>query len=134
MIFFTENPTILDVGDFYAVQNMSGLPRLPSGKTTIGQGYSLVASPNVTQVITGSVSFQYLGIDALVEGISEREEDQLVIYFWDGRDWQALDTVLNTTYNLASAKSQGSGVYVLLGPAFVELENHVYLPVVLRGK
>jgi hypothetical protein len=134
MIFFTENPAIFDVGDLYTVQNMAGLPSLPAGKTTIGQAYSLVASPNVTQVITGSVSFQYLGIDTLVEGISEREEDQLAIYFWDGSDWQALDTVLNTTYNLASAVSQGSGVYVLLGPAFVERENRIYLPVVLREK
>ena len=105
---------------------------LPAGKTTIGQGYSLVASPHVTQVISGSISFQYLGIDALVEGISEREEQQLVIYFWDGSRWRALDTVIDTTYNLASATSQGSGVYALLGPAIIELENDVYLPLILR--
>jgi hypothetical protein len=134
MIFFTENPTIFDVGDFYTVQNMAGLPSLPAGKTTIGQGYNLVASPNVTQVLTGSVSFQYLGIDALVEGISEREEDQLTIYFWDGNHWRALNTVLNTTYNLASAPSQGSGIYALLGPVSVELDVHVYLPLILKGE
>jgi hypothetical protein len=133
MIFFTANPAVFAVGDFYTVQNMAGLPPLPAGKTTIGHGYSLVSSPNVTQVITGSVSFQYLGIEALVEGISEREEDQLAIYFWEGNNWQVLDTVLNTTYNLASAASQGSGVYALLGPAFVALENDVYLPVVLKS-
>ena len=73
-----------------------------------------------------------VGIDALVEGFSEREEDQLAIYFWGGDTWQALDTVLNTTYNLASAPSQGSGVYALLGPALVERDIAVYLPLILR--
>jgi hypothetical protein len=134
MIFFTENPSTFDVGELYTVQNMAGLPSLPAGKTTIGQGYNLVASPNVTQVLTGSVSFQYRGIDALVEGISEREENQLTIYFWDGNHWRTLNTVLNTTYNLASAPSQGSGIYALLGPVFIELDVRVYLPLILKGE
>jgi hypothetical protein len=47
----------------------------------------------------------------LVEGKDERE---LTIHFWDGSGWEALRTVRNTTYNMASAPSQGPGVYALL--------------------
>lgn len=111
MIFFIANPSIFDEGELYAVQNMAGLPTLPVGKTAVGQGYHLVASPNITRVITGSISFQYMESDALIEGVSE---DELAIHFWDESGWRALETVRNTTYNLASAPSQGDGVYALL--------------------
>jgi hypothetical protein len=111
MIFFTANPGIFNEGEFYAIQNMAGLPPLPAGKTAVGQGYHLVASPNVTRVVTGSISFQYMESDALIEGVSE---DELIIHFWDGRSWRALETVRDTTYNLTSAPSQGDGVYALL--------------------
>jgi hypothetical protein len=132
MIFFTENPAIFQVGELYTIQNMSGLPALPPNKTVVGQGYNLVASPSVTQIISGSISFQYLGINALVEGITEEEEEQLTIQFWNGNHWRALDTTLNTYYNLASARSQGSGIYALFGPAPVEpVYNHVFLPLTL---
>ncbi|MFQ5578193.1 MAG: hypothetical protein ACE5G8_14505, partial [Anaerolineae bacterium] len=110
MIFFTENPIIFDEGDFYTVQNMAGLPPLPTGKTPIGQGYSLVASPGAP-VITGSVSFQYLGSDALTEGV---DESQLALHFWDGSGWRVVATSVSTYYNLASGPSQGAGVYALL--------------------
>ena len=112
MIFFTENPITFNEGELYAIQSMASLPPLPEGKVAIGQGYNLVASPNVTQVITGSISFQYLTIDVLVERVCE---ENLAIHFWDGSEWQKLDTNTDIYYNLASAPSQGSGVYALLG-------------------
>jgi hypothetical protein len=130
MIFFTDNPALFDVGDLYTVQTMAGLPSLPQGLTTVGQVYNLVASPNFTHTIKGSISFQYLGIDALVEGISEQEEGQLAIFFWDGNDWRALDTTLDTYHNLASSPSQGGGIYALLGPAPVGPRFELYLPLV----
>jgi hypothetical protein len=111
MIFFTANPGMFNQGEFYTVQNMAGLPPLPAGKTAVGQSYHLAASPNVTRVVTGSISFQYMESDALIEGVSE---DELIIHFWDGRSWRALETVRDTTYNLTSAPSQGDGVYALL--------------------
>ncbi|MCX7682574.1 MAG: hypothetical protein N2508_11545, partial [Anaerolineae bacterium] len=111
MIFFTADPVAFKEGELYTIQGMVGLPPLPVGKTAIGPGYSLMASPGITRVITGSISFQYLGVDALVEGVSE---DELTIHFWNGRGWRTLPTIRNAYYNLASAPSQGPGVYALL--------------------
>ena len=113
LIFFVENPLTFAEGELYAIQSAGSLPTLPPGKVAIGQGYSLVASPNVTQAITSSISFRYLSMDVLAEGV---DEDELAIHFWDtGRQrWRTLDTVLDTYYNMASAAGQGSGVYALL--------------------
>ena len=55
MIFFTENPIVFKVGEFFAIQSMSGLPPLPPGRILVGQGYNLVASSSLTRVITGSI-------------------------------------------------------------------------------
>ena len=62
-------------------------------------------------MITGSVSFQYLGNDVLVAGA---DENQLTIHFWNGQIWQALPTMRNAYFNLASAPSHGAGIYALL--------------------
>ncbi len=62
------------------MQGVASLPLLPPGKTAISQGYSIDASPNVTRPITGSVSFQYLSVDVLLEGA---DEEELRIHFWD---------------------------------------------------
>lgn len=113
MIFFTPNPIIFKVGQFYTIQSMAALPHLPTGKTIIGQGYSLVATAG-TPVITGSVSFQYLESDVLV---AAADESRLAIHFWDGRTWRALPTVRDPFVNLASAASQGAGVYALMAGA-----------------
>jgi hypothetical protein len=111
MILFTENPSHFDVGELYTIQSMAGLPDLPEGKTVIGEGYRLVASPAVTRVLTGSISFQYHSADVLLEGA---DEEELTIHFWDDGIWQALPTVRAPYYNLASAPGQGAGVYALL--------------------
>jgi len=42
------------------------------------------------------------------------DEDDLRLYFWDSGEWMELDTVLDTTYNMASAHSQGPGIYALM--------------------
>ena len=112
MTYFDRNFD-LDEGQFYTVQVMAGLPNLPAGKIAIGRGYNLFATGFATHTnpLTGSVSFQYLGNDVLVEG---KSEDELGIHFWDGQRWQALNTQVDTTYNMASAQSQGAGVYALL--------------------
>jgi hypothetical protein len=53
----------------------------------------------------------YFGNDVLAEA---RSEDELAIHFWDGSGWLALKSEVDTTFNLASARSQGPGVYTLL--------------------
>jgi hypothetical protein len=110
MIFFTPNPVIFQEGQFYTIQGMAALPALPIGKTIMGQGYSLVATAG-TPVITGSISFQYLESDVLVSGVNE---NQLTVHFWDGQIWRALPTVRDPYFNLASARSQGPGIYALM--------------------
>jgi subtilisin-like proprotein convertase family protein len=118
MIFFTANPLVFAEGQFYTIQGMAGLPALPPGRTVIGQGYNLVATPG-TPVITGSVSIQYLSNDVLVAGANE---EQLTIYFWDGSKWNELETTRNTYFNLASAPSQGAGIYALMSSLQVPLK------------
>jgi len=110
MIFFAPEDIVFDEGQFYTVQDMASLPQLPRGKTAIGQGYNLFATSDAP-VLTGSISFQYLGNDVLVEGAAE---DHLTIHHWDGSRWQALNTYRDSYYNFASAASQGVGVYALL--------------------
>jgi hypothetical protein len=114
MTYFDRNFNLAE-GQFYTVQDMAGLPELPpeNEKVAIGRGYNLFATGFVTTTnpLTGSVSFQYLGNDVLTE---EMSESQLGIHFWDGSRWLALMTSLDQTYNLASARSQGPGVYALL--------------------
>ena len=113
MIFFDTSDISFDEGQFYTVQNMASLPPLPDGKLAIGQGYNLFATgfPVNNSVLTGSITFQYLGDDVLIEG---KSEDELSIHFWDGAQWRTLATHLDTTFNLASASSQGAGIYALL--------------------
>ena len=91
---------------------------MPPGRTVIGQGYNLVASPGATLPITSSVSIQYLSHDVEVAGA---EESDLTLYYWDGSAWLALETVLDTYYNLASAPSQGAGIYALLASMEISL-------------
>jgi FG-GAP-like repeat/FG-GAP repeat/IPT/TIG domain len=110
MIFFPTEPTPFQAGEFYAIQDMASLPELPSGKQVIGASYRLVAAPG-TPIVPGSITFQYREIDAQTEGANEAA---LMIHFWDGTAWHVLDTVRNVTYNMASAHSQGPGVYALL--------------------
>jgi hypothetical protein len=117
MIFFTENPIDFITGTFFTIQGMAGLPPLPLGRTLVGQGYNLVASPGVTLPF-GSVSIQYLSNDVLVAGA---DEEDLTLYYWDGVSWTALDTVLDTYFNLASAPSQGEGVYALMASVKIPL-------------
>lgn len=113
MIFFATAELTLTEGQFFSIQDMAGLPTLPDQKIAIGQGYNLFAQgfPTETNVLTGSVSFQYLGSDIILEQVKETE---LTIHFWDGAAWSALPTYVDPYFNLASARSQGPGVYALL--------------------
>lgn len=127
MILFTPDEITFEEGEFYTIQGMSGLPSLPENKTVIGQGYNVVATEG-TPVITGSVSFQYLTNDVLVEGV---DEEQLTIHYWNENKtgWQALDTFRESKYNVASAVSQGTGIYALMAgatiPTVSEMTPHI---------
>ncbi len=120
MILYLSEVITFAEGQFYTIQAMAGLPDPPAGRTLVGQGYNLVATgfPTNTEALTGSVSIQYLGSDVLVAGA---DENNLDIYFWDGTDWTTLDTTLNTYFNMASARSQGTGLYALMASLKIPL-------------
>jgi hypothetical protein len=120
MILYHTDEITFAVGEFYTIQSMAGLPSLPPGRTVVGQGYNLVATGFATDtaVLTGSISFQYAGNDVL---LASANEDELSIYYWDGGDWRELDTVVDSYFNMASAHSQGPGVYALLGSVKIAL-------------
>ena len=83
MIFFTENPIAFQEGQFFTVQGMAGLPPTSPGRTVIGQGYRLIATPG-TPLPEGSVSIQYLSNDVLVAGV---DENRLSIYYYTDTTW-----------------------------------------------
>jgi hypothetical protein len=109
MSLFTPSPDFAE-GDMYTIQAMTSLPPLPPGKLALGDGYRLVSSATPL-TSAASVSFQYLGLDALKERV---DEEGLTIHFWDGTTWRALDTVVDSFTNMASARCQGDGLYALL--------------------
>lgn len=118
MFFFTSNPLIFAEGDFYTIQDMAGLPPLPPGRTVIGNGYSLVATPGAP-VMNGSISFEYLGSDVAA---ANGDEEALTVYFWNGSTWTPLPTRRDPYYNMVSALSQGAGVYVLMSSVEIPIE------------
>jgi hypothetical protein len=97
---------------------MAGLPALPPGRTAIGEGYNLLATPGAP-MLEGSIAFEYLGSDVLAAG---GNESNLTIYFWDETEWTALHTVRDPYYNLMSARSQGPGIYALMSSVQIPLE------------
>jgi hypothetical protein len=129
MILFNSDEVSFPEGTFYTLQSMAGLPELPPGKTAVGGGYYLFATPGAP-VYTGSVSFQYLESEVLTE---KANEEQLRIHFWDGAAWGVSQPyTLSTYYNLASARSQGPGVYALLAGVTTPVITD-YTPSVLRN-
>ena len=105
----------LKEGDLYTIQDVAVYPALPTNTVPVGQVYQVITSRSV-KTLTGSISFQYLGSDALALGLVEADEQALQIYHCPDRErvCKALDTIINIKYNLASAASQGSGFYALL--------------------
>ena len=78
---------------------------MPPGRALIGQAYRIIASPGVTLPV-GSVSIQYMQNDVVATGLLEED---LQLYYYDGTNWLALETIQDTYFNLVSAPSQGAG-------------------------
>ena len=112
MVFVATKAIQLDKGEFYLIQDMIGIPVITSSVKTIGPGYLLtgVGISNTAKLLDGTISFEYNGLDLLIEKV---EEDQLQIYFQENEAWQPLITYCDRYYNLVSARSRGPGVYVL---------------------
>jgi hypothetical protein len=59
-----------------------------------------------------SLTFQYLGLDALMAGGLDAE-GRLAVHRWDGNEWTRLETVVDADQNYASAGMPGPGLYAL---------------------
>jgi hypothetical protein len=115
LIIYTE-PKTLQPGDLYTVQSVNAYPQLPPNTKPVGLVYDVITSK---EGLTGSISFQYLGIDAMSLGLTEEDEQGLTIWYSGTTisGWIPLTTTLNNTYNLASAaipEKSVSGFYALL--------------------
>jgi hypothetical protein len=111
MILYTDEAIQFEVGEFYTVQQMLGLPDLPPGKVAVSAGYNIVAVG--TPPVDGSVNFQYLENNVLLAKV---EETELAIHFWNPatQQWQVLETLIDPFFNMAVARSEGLGIYALL--------------------
>ncbi len=103
---------------FYTLQATSAGIHPPPWATLVGQAYRLAASANAPDLAGTSLSFSYLGGE-----VPTGEEDWLKLYFRDGNAWRQLPTQLDTYHNMASAATQGPGVYALMSSIEVELDS-----------
>ncbi len=117
LIFYTSSEITFTVGTLFTIQNMTGLPALPPGRSLIGQAYRIIASPGAT-LPEGSVSLQYLQNDVTLAGALESD---LALYFYDGAAWRELTTIKDEYFNLVSAPSQGPGIYALFSSIRIPL-------------
>jgi len=108
VILYGENLDFED-GEFFTLQAATNLPSAPPWTTVVGQSFRLSTSANAPDLSGTSLSFNYLGAE-----VPPGEEDWLRVYYWDGADWRRLRTQLDTYYNVASAPTQGEGLYALM--------------------
>jgi len=128
MVFGAALETMEEEEWFFTLQASSILPHIPPGRTLVGQAYRLTASANAPDLSNTSISFGYLG-----EQVPPSEEGFLRLYFWDTNAdacqpnshpcWRPLTTFTDAAYNVASAKTQGTGLYALMSSLEIPLPN-----------
>jgi hypothetical protein len=117
VMLFGEDLTF-EEGEFFTLQAATTLPSPPPWTTVVGQAYRLSASPNAPDLSGTSISFGYLGGE-----VPPGEEEWLKVYFWDGDVWRPLSTWLDTYHNVASAPTQGAGLYALMSSIEIPLHG-----------
>jgi hypothetical protein len=134
--FESDEPLALQAGESIAWQSMPGTPPLPPNVAILGQSYRLDAFPT-TLVENGTVSIRFDEPAPTVQaaGVTQAGAGTPALYFWDGSAWQALETTITTPVNaadgekLASARSQGVGVYAVL---IDQDQSRLLLPLISR--
>ena len=127
----------LAAGESIAWQSMAGTPPLPADKRITGQAYRLDAFP-ASLVAEGTVQFEFEAIPGAASvgaaHVGAATSTPSVHYF-DGAGWQPLNTSIGaptsgaTDTLLASAPSQGTGVYAVLYDVVPEQDlNQIWLP------
>lgn len=126
--FIARAGITLQTGEFIALQSMAGTPPLPANSIIVDQAYRLIAYP-ASLVQQGSINLRFDLLSPLQAATVNTTSYQL--HFWDDGQWIPLETTVTTEPNggqLASATSQGDGIYALL--QMPELSESVYLPMV----
>jgi hypothetical protein len=100
------------------LQSVTRVPFAPGWATVVGQAYRLSHSANAPDLAGTTLSFNYM-----CDQVPPGEEDWLVVYYLapGATAWQALPTTLDTYYNVASARTQGEGLYVLMSSFAIPL-------------
>ncbi|MBU1032073.1 hypothetical protein KKE03_04120 [Patescibacteria group bacterium] len=86
---------------FTIINDLTGVPKLPSGKQVLGKVYAL--NTIITkQLDSGSVSLE----------LAENPPTDAELYQYNGSEWQELDAKIDGSK--LSAKSSGSGIFTVL--------------------
>lgn len=86
---------------FSIVNDLTGVPKLPSGKQVLGKVYALNV-PIAKDLPGGDVSVE----------LAEDPPDEVKLYRHNGSDWQELDTKVEGSK--LSAKANGAGIFAVL--------------------
>ena len=97
-----DRQTLSNVG-FSIVNDLTGVPKLPSGKEVLGKVYSLNV-PIAKQLPSGSISLELV----------ENPQEGAKLYSHNGSDWQELDTKIDGSK--LSTKANGAGIFAVLIP------------------
>ncbi len=95
-----DRQTLSNAG-FTIVNDLTGVPKLPSGKQILGKVYSLNA-PIAKNLPTGDISLE----------LAENPPDGAKLFRFDGSNWQELETKIDGSK--LSAKASGSGIFAVL--------------------
>ena len=102
----------------FSLQAATALPGLPTWATPIGQGYWLHASANAPSLANTAISFNYDRRD-----VPAGQEDVLHVFFWNAGAWTPLTTTINADQGIASAPTQGPGLYALVAAREIPLQG-----------
>jgi subtilisin-like proprotein convertase family protein len=116
-ILYGEN-LVFPEGEFYALQALPTVKNAPPWATVVGQAYRLMRSAGAPPLTSTS-----LGVGYMESEVTPGEEEWLRVYFSgnDGASWQPLSTTLDTYHNMASAATQGAGLYALMSSLEIPL-------------
>lgn len=97
-----DRQTLSAVG-FTITQDLTGVPKLPSGKEVLGKVYSLNV-PIAKELSSGDVTLE----------LAENPSDEAKIFRFDGSNWKELETKVEGSK--LSTKADGAGIFAVLIP------------------
>lgn len=137
--FISSADRDLKTGQSVAWQTMPGTPPLPPGASIVGQSYRLDAFPaDLTALGVVDIRFSEPGGGSVQTAGTAQTANNLALHRWNGSAWQAIDTTVKIPANaeigtqVASASSQGAGVYALLRLPTESSPRQIFVPIVAR--